>query len=547
MKRFVILLLLLLVVPAGAQTFVPGRWGVTDTSKPRSIVWPADWPGVRNLRAQWWKILADSPLSWVFSKHAKGEPPDNTYYLWRFDKPMPEGTKLLIEGDFPHARMFDLQVCAPWQASLPFIGDGTGIPEVPLLDEDIVPDPGHTNPFRPGENRNARYRHYHVTFELRDGDPVVLNGNAMLPPYRSPGNLRVGCTRLGKDGPRGPVVWVRIFLPDGYDPYGGVEPPVLRIQYPGQAPVLAPITREVEYNINQTQGAPYTIAENPAIGDRSLKEAESFQWLADWASMQVANAGTVGDFRPGQTEFYTLPNQELKLIKLYDTAYFIGWQRNIGDPNWCSAVLPQAYRSLYGKGQFLPPPANEEHTSGQNLYNSYLTGVASLKPNTFLVFTGKGPQTPRTLSGTRRASASPELRYWNITLHVGSPRLVPVVNITDELVMLDVDRRYMIVIGNVAERPANATVENGISWFALPTGNAVAISIRSMSTSPIMWANAPNAVTWTETDYCDPAKYETAVKARMGEYYWQPRYMTKAEIEAMGQVGRAPYVLPSVP
>ena len=45
--------------------------------------------------------------------------------------------------------------------------------------------------------------------------------------------------------------------------------------------------------------------------------------------------------------------------------------------------------------------------------------------------------------------------------------------------------------------------------------------------------NAPNAIKWNETDYCT-LKWQTAVKNRMGTYYWRPRYMTRSQIEVLG-------------
>ena len=247
-----------------SEETVPGMWGTTDTSKPDQIQWPATWVGAKNLRAQWFKILADDPRTWVYENHAKGEPPGTTYYLWRGDQPMPEGTRLLLEGNFPNCRMFDLQVGAPWDPKCPSFGDGTGIPEIALLDEDIVPDPGHTNPFLPGADRKAAKRHFHVTFELRDGNPVALNPQAGVPPYRAPGNLRIGGTRHGAKGEFGPFIWIRLYLPDGYEPFGGVEPPVLRVQYPGKTPELAPPCRRIGLN-NRQFLPPFTLEENPAF------------------------------------------------------------------------------------------------------------------------------------------------------------------------------------------------------------------------------------------------------------------------------------------
>ncbi|MDK3159283.1 hypothetical protein QPK87_22305 [Kamptonema cortianum] len=525
---------------------VPGMWGTTSTSDPTSIQWPPHWYGVRDLRAQWWKILADSPDTWQFENHAKGEPPGNTYFLWRYHKPVPSGTKILIEGDFPHARMMNFQVCAPWSPELPSIGDGTGIPEIALLDEDIVPDPGHTNPFLPGADRNASKRHYHITFELRDGNPVALNGAAAIPPYRAPGNLRYGCTQSGKNGDRGPFIWMRIFLPDHYEPYGQVATPVIRIQFPGQQPQLAPITREVELNMTQVPQR-YSIRENPAIEEgRSRKEQESLDALKQWARASLAQAGKPGDFVPKVAQVFTHSDGTLKLIKSFGTPLFIGWLRNADDPDHCRTTLLQAYRHLYGMSPKLPPPANDEHTSGHNVHITYLYSAATLKPGRVLVFRGKAPKTPRTLAGNPIMESSEQLRYWGITLQTGSPiKLIPVIDIIDENIVIDAQGNYTIAIGAESDRPANAYPENGITWFPWPIGDSLAVNVRVMSTSTQTWQHAPQRITWEDSDYCDLNKFPYAVKHRMGDYHFEGRYLLKEQVERWTQAGSPPYQLPA--
>ncbi|MDY7012650.1 MAG: hypothetical protein SVX43_03440 [Cyanobacteriota bacterium] len=523
---------------------VPGMWGTTPTDDPASIEWPDHWYGAKNLRAQWWKIFAESPSSWQFENHSKGEPPGNTYFLWRYDKPVPEGTKILIEGDFPHARMMNFQVCAPWSPELPSIGDGTGIPEISLLDEDIVPDPGHTNPYLPGADRSATKRHYHVTFELRDGNPVAFNPQAAIPPYRAQGNLRYGCTRSGKGGDRGPLIWMRMFLPDGYDPYGQVEPPVIRLQFPGREPVLAPISREVELNIARVP-QPYSVRQNPALENgRSLKEQESLEALKEWAIEGLAKAGEPGTFVPGVARMFTHPDGTLKLIKSFGTPLFIGWLRRYDEPDRCHELL-RIYHYLYGMNPYLPPPANDEHTSGHNIYNTYLYSAVTLRPGRVLVFRGKAPKTPRTLSGETVMGSSEQLRYWGMTLQTGDPmKLTPVVDIVDEQVVLDANGYYAIVISSVQDRPANARPENGITWFPWPVGDSLALNLRVMSTHAKTWKYAPQLITWEDGNYCEPEKYLHAAKQRMGEYYFNGRYMLREQVEALGRIGRPPYAIP---
>ncbi len=274
---------------SAASGIVLGQWGIADTSDPTTIDWPGTWYGEHNLRAQWFKILAKKPTEWNYLDHVKGEPQVSTYYVYKFKDPLPAGTKLLFEGDFPHCRMFDIQVGPPWSHEQPAIGDGSGIPEVPILDQDIEPDPGHVNPFRPGADRNAPNRHYHVTYELRDGNAVDWNPSAMRPPYRRPGNLRYGGRRAGNKGDidRGPYIFIRVYMPDHLEPFAGVEPPVLGVQLPGEEPELAPVCQAMELNL-QDLLPPYELEDNPALADgTSVKENEANQELRNRAQFDL--------------------------------------------------------------------------------------------------------------------------------------------------------------------------------------------------------------------------------------------------------------------
>ena len=102
----------------------------------------------------------------------------------------PFGTQVIVEGQFPHARFFDLQPTAPfWPEAYRYNGYA-GVGEVPLVDADIDPLPGHTNPFRVGADRNATSRGYQVSLVLKQGNPVELEPAFRPPAYRAPGNTR---------------------------------------------------------------------------------------------------------------------------------------------------------------------------------------------------------------------------------------------------------------------------------------------------------------------------------------------------------------------
>jgi hypothetical protein len=86
---------------------VPGMWATTDMSRPESIEWPANWHGDRCISCQWLhRYLVDR--TWKLGEGAaQGEDIFASYFWWGTAKPPPEGTKILIEGDFPSARYFN--------------------------------------------------------------------------------------------------------------------------------------------------------------------------------------------------------------------------------------------------------------------------------------------------------------------------------------------------------------------------------------------------------------------------------------------------------
>jgi len=142
----------------------------------------------------------------------------------------PFDSQLLFEGDFPHCRFMDYQILEPFDPEFPVTGN-RGQMEIPIVDVDIEPDPGHVNPFRTGADRGAERRHYHLTFELKAGNAVELNPVMQSPHFRAPGNTRVGGP-FGSSGPYGDgamipsVVWLRYYVPDeGAGPLGGVPLP----------------------------------------------------------------------------------------------------------------------------------------------------------------------------------------------------------------------------------------------------------------------------------------------------------------------------------
>jgi len=136
------------------------RWlkGEASAKLPKGLLPPSmdneklhDWTLLRpeevDPRDQWYIVPArDNPtdFSQPVLMRAYAEP-HVTYLRVVFVAPF--GSDLIIEGDFPHARFMDFQIQQPFDPRHPATNN-LGQNEVPLVDVDIEPDPGHTNPFR---------------------------------------------------------------------------------------------------------------------------------------------------------------------------------------------------------------------------------------------------------------------------------------------------------------------------------------------------------------------------------------------------------------
>jgi hypothetical protein len=527
---------------------VPGMWGTADTSSPESIEWPADWHGDRCISCQWLhRYLVDS--TWKLGEGAaQGEDIFASYFWWGSTEPLPEGTKILIEGDFPYARYFNLQVSPPWHPQYPDWRSGRGAPEIPLIDVDIVPDPDHTNPYLPGADRYAENRHYHVTFELRSGNPVELNPKAGVPPYRAPGNLRFGGHRSGQHGEFGPYVGIRIYAPDNFDPLAGVELPVVRVQFPGKDPVLAPPVADPYWSaLRNPDDWPEPILDpemNPCLDGGLSKVAASLVTMRRAFISEVVGelppfgqVGATGRLT-GNRDFNTLPDGSLRMFKVF------GWPRNILASQRGGEYAVRYDREVFHRGADVPPPGNDEHVSGTDMHNSFVKTKVFLEPGVVVLIQAKAPRIPRTLHRDRVMGASDQLRYWSLNF-VSQLRGTPIVagGVLDEMVVLDTNGDYTIVVGRAEDRPTNATADNGFTWTPVRL-STINLMFRFKSTAEKTWSRALQNVSWAEGDFLLPTYDPNALKRVMGDSLPSVRYSTKEQVEKMGSVGTAPYQIP---
>ncbi len=498
---------------------------------PKTHDWTLVKPEDADPNKQWYYIPAHE-LDPEFKKlHMHGVDSHFTYAKLLFVAPL--GSKLLIEGDFPHCRFMDYQILQPFDPDHPATGWIGEHPEVPIVDVDIEPDPGHVNPFRVGADRNAKNRHYHLTFELQAGNAVKLNPKAMKnPEYRAPGNTRVG----GPFGFGGPfndgvlttsVLWLRIYAPDREAGLlGGVPLPKALLELPS---------------------------------------GEKF-WLQPDASLAIKRQLTLvsaPDIPHGEPWPFIGP--QLGWFKIYGLMFIRTEEKAYRESKpWGSKpqeLMKKAVRDQYmlfwNRGEDATPPGNYEASATINPYISYLTRMLRLGSGKIYVVTGKLPTTPKTRNG-EPVMTKAQARYWSIAqygtaendqygataVHYGS--------LMDDEITVNENNEYIIVYSKKEDRPNNAIPANGVTWQDWGPASIHRLTIRWLSIMP-EWHLAEFApdeynIPW-KTGAWSSAEYDESLVGRnepgvMGPYHPVIHYMTKEEFEALGNKKLTPVDIP---
>ncbi|MBD3263539.1 MAG: hypothetical protein GF375_00370, partial [Candidatus Omnitrophica bacterium] len=336
---------------------------------------------------QWYVLPAYDPSREL---HQFSPDPSGTYLRVIFLAPL--DSKLKIEGDFPHCRFMDYQIILPLDPLHP----QEAMCEVPLVDIDIEPDPGHTNPFRVGADRNAQNRHYHVEFDLQAGNALSLNPEAMISPaYRAPGNTRTGgpfqlTSFKGGNVLVPAVLWLRYYAPDKEaGPLGGVPLPKVHLELPS---------------------------------------GEKFWITCDKSRMVELQTSTVRRISetPPQ-EPYPFIGPSLGWFKMYDImfahmearGYYKSEPWGKSDLGQSKKRVRRSFRLLFNRGADANPPGNYETGPTCNNYNSYLVRPMSLGEDKVIVLTGKLPRFPHTRNG-ELVMVDGDVRFFSITHQLGT-------------------------------------------------------------------------------------------------------------------------------
>jgi hypothetical protein len=389
---------------------------------------------------------------------------------------IPAGGKIVLHGQFPHSRFFSLTASST-----------LGVIRGHLYDIEIKPDPGSTNPFLRGADRNARHRSYTVTI-VDQPDPGAG--------HEQPNTLYAGVA--GQAPGAGPfVVAERVYLPDrGRDFSGGVgEPAASYVAANGTTSTgQAACT-----TLSTKPGASNLINFNPILFPES--------------KIQSLLALSKSPEHPAVKQAV--------------------WYKYFG-PSW---LLAPYYAGTSDARMISTLPLSATGL-GANPANGYVFTWLdrSFGPNhhghNIAVLHGKLPITPATYAGEPRMQGGTQLRYWSMCNSEGLPSgKTTGPCLADEETPINAQRYYTIVVSLPQDRPTNATDKCGVAWMNWGrTGDgytrprSTLMIMRNLSTTA--HPSFPNAV----QNIATPG----AVKSTMGAYLPTVTYTTAAGFQQHG-------------
>ena len=443
---------------------------------------------------------------------------------------LPFGAKAVINGEFPHARFFSVQVSPPFDPAHYYYEGRYGAPEVPLVDVDIDPAPGHTNPFRPGADRTARRRSYRVELVMAQGDAVALEPGYRTPDYRAPGNRRFG-SGIVYQGPmarpgfpaghgRGVwgsgAVWLRYYAPDdGRGPLAGV--PVPKIHYEladGRRFYLASDSEGLRAGLNREFALRETAPTEPAAGF----DGPGIGWTRD-----------LGIFHGGIVGLYQGVGKTSAEDKAEGQALVLG---------------------VSSKGADRPAPGDYVSSASRVPHITYLGRSMAVGRGKVFVLAGRLPTTPDTRDGQRRMGTG-QARYWSVTSYPEPDvfRLddigAPLTSLMDDEIVTDDEGNYVVVYSRPEDRPANATAANGVTWADWGPVGRQQLTIRWLTVAPD-WKDRritldDAAFGYAESSWLSP-QYDPSVvgrndrSGRLGPYQPVLHYLTTDQFEALGRL-----------
>jgi hypothetical protein len=444
-----------------------GGAAVAATQGRTVVQFPANGPGGQNSHTCFWGT------AYTQETHNYVYPDSHTGYGLTINT-IPAGGKIVLHGQFPHARFFSLTTSTT-----------IGVIHDYLYDVDIKPDPGSVNPYLPGADRNSRHRSFTVT--VVDG-PAPTSG-------RPANTLYAGAPGVA---PGGPFLLVeRVYLPDqGRNFWGGEAPPSASYLAAGGA---------------TSTGAAACAALATKSGDYSVADLDKIVFSETTIQQELAKSSS--------------PEHPA-------TAPAV-WYKYFG-PLWLMAPY---YAGTSDAGLISSLPLHTTGL-GANPANGYVFTWLDRRfgPNrhghNIAVLRGKLPTTPATYLGESTMQGGTQLRYWSLC-NGENPYSGKTTGpcLADEEVPINKQRYYTIVVSLPQDRPKNATDGCGVAWMNYGTTgdgytrpDSTMLLLRNLATA------TPTVFPHSVQNVADPSE----VKQVMGAYLPTVTYTTKAAFQKNG-------------
>jgi hypothetical protein len=394
----------LMLIGALAGSALAG--GATPGKAPvRTLVrWPAAGPGGQASGTCFWGT-SYTQQTWNYIW-----PNSQTNYEASVDT-IPAGGKVVFHGQFPHARFFSFTTSST-------LGTIRGH----LYDTQIKPDPGSTNPFLPGANRNAKHRSFTVTM-VDAPDPG--------PGHRAPNTVYGGVA--GQAPGTGPMLLiVRVYVPDrGRNYTGGVGVPTATYVGPGSSTAVT--GQQACTDVSAKPGYQNITNVNPLL----FPESKIQSLLALSKSPEhpaVKNTVWYKYFNPSWllAPYYAGTSDASLISSLPVTGTGLG------------ANPANGFAFAWLDRRFGP------NHNGHNI----------------AVLHGKLPTTPATYAGEAKTQGGKQLRFWSLCNNQGLTSGATTGQcLFDEEVPINAQREYTIVLSLPQDRPENATAKCGVAWM----------------------------------------------------------------------------------
>lgn len=329
---------------------------------------------------------------------------------WKSQFKLPAGSRLDIEGDFPHARHLSFNVY-----------DEIGQPVDRLNDVLIAANDGAINPFIPGNGRDQAARGYAMTLL----PTTVTVGVSMAERDKT----RQGNTLLVPIDSELVQLVMRIYVPDdALTAKGGVELPRARLTLAdgkvleGEAMCRTMIVKE------------------HVVRDRHLSRAT--------VKALAALDSPASPYHPAQPEpkWNAFRNMGLSFASLLEGT---SWE-------WLKGLLSQKL-----SGGFY-----------STLDNTYLYAYVDNRYGDVLTIQGQAPTTPATVKGDP-SMGSGQVRYWSFCQNRSLYDTTVDQCVYDEQVAKNDRGEYLIAMSTPELRPNNAKAECGVSWLPWGGGDGI--------------------------------------------------------------------------